>query len=143
MSLPGDIEEDGTNVTTGATSSGAREQRIIQWCLAAFVALVMFKFFVILADAGWDLATSPYGLLVVVVVPAVLLALLVDRRPRAGSLAVAVAMLVWMVTVLSALLRDGFTRGSVADYLFAYGGMAVALAAIASSVFLWRSQKVR
>lgn len=123
--------------------SGNREQRIIKWCLAVFVALVAFKFFVILADAGWDLGKSPYGLLVVVVVPAVLLAWLVDRRPRAGSLVVAAAMLVWIVTVLSALLRDGFTRGSLADYLFAYGGLAVAAVAIGSSVSLWRSGGVR
>lgn len=130
-------------VTTRAESSATPEQRIIRWCLAAFVALVAAKFLVILADAGWDLAKSPYGLLVVIVVPAVLLALLVDRRPRAGALVVTVAMLVWIVTVVSALLRDGFTRGSAADYLFAYGGMAVALVAIGASVSLWRSRDAR
>lgn len=118
------------------TSSGVRQQRVLTWCLGALLVLVLVKFVVILAAADWDLQKSPYGLLVVMLVPLLLLARLVDRRPRAGALLTAAAMLLWSATVVSALFRDGFAREAWADYPFAYGGLAIAVLAVSASLRL-------
>ncbi len=127
-------------MTTNSASRAAHEQRVLRWCLGALVALVVLKFFVILADVDWDLERSPYGLVVVVVVPALLLAWLVGRRPRAASLLIAAAMLLLILTIILALLRDGFAREAWADYPLTYGGIVIALIGIYSSVRLWKSR---
>ncbi len=127
-------------MTTSSASRAAHEQRVLRRCLGALVALVVLKFFVILADVDWELGMSPYGLVVVVVVPALLLAWLVDRRPRAASLLIAVAMLLLILTIILALLRDGLAREAWADYPVTYGGMAIALIGIYSSARLWQSR---
>ena len=135
-----ELSSDTAGGFSGMITKSSRvqhEQRVLRWCLLAFAVLVVLKFFVILADVGWDLTQSPYGLLVVVLVPALLLAWLLDRRPRLASILFAAAMLLWMLTVVSALARDGFAREAWADYPFAYGGLAVALLGIYSSVRLW------
>ncbi len=46
--------------------------RVLKWCLGTIVALVALKFLALLAEYDWDVAQAPWGLLIVVVVPAIL-----------------------------------------------------------------------
>lgn len=101
-------------------------QRGLGLCLAAMVVLVALKFVALLADYDWDPSKAPWALLVVVIVPAVLLGVLVKRRPRIAAPVIGVLLALFIVSVVAALLRDGFARQSWADYPFAYGGLVVA-----------------
>ncbi len=102
--------------------------RTLQWCLAILVALVALKFFVLLSELG---ATSaPWGLLVVVVIPAAILAFVIAKYPRVGTAVTAALMALFMAVVVSALVRDGVVRESWADYPLAYGGLVVAAVAL-------------
>ena len=97
--------------------------RPLQWCLGLFIALVTLKFLVILIDYDWNLARPPWGLLIVVVVPALSLIFLIPRYPRAGAAVSAALMVLFIVFVVSALARDGLARQSWGDYPLAYGGL--------------------
>jgi hypothetical protein len=112
---------------------------IIGACVWALVALVVLKFVALLAQYDWDPGRAPWGLLVIIAVPAVALTFLLRKRARTGALVVAVLMALFGATVVAALARDGLARQAWADYPFAYGGLLVAAVAIACAVKLWRS----
>jgi hypothetical protein len=110
----------------------------LQWCLGAFIALVTLKFLVLLAEFDWNLARPPWGLLIVVVVPALALIYLIPRYPRAGAAVSAALLVLFIVFVVSALARDGLARQSWADYPLAYGGLLLAAVALYLAVRMLR-----
>lgn len=116
-------------------------QRGLELCLAAMVALVALKFVALLAEYDWNASKAPWALLVVVVAPAVLLGVLVKGRPRIAAPVVGVLLALFIVSVVTALLRDGFARQSWADYPFAYGGLVVAAAGIYYAAVVLRTPR--
>lgn len=105
------------------TATGAA---VLRGCVLGLAGLVVLKFLVLLAEEDWDLARSPFMLLVVVALPVSLIVWLARRRPRAAA-AVALPLLVlFLGSVVSALVRDGLLRQAWADYPFAYGGILLA-----------------
>lgn len=117
--------------------------RIIALCVWTLVALVVLKFVVLLADNDWDPAKAPWALLVLVIVPAVGIAVLLGRRPRAGALVAGLLLLLFAATIVAALARDGLARQAWADYPFAYGGLVASVVGIVCAVRLWRAPAER
>jgi hypothetical protein len=110
------------------TNQYKTEARPLQWCLAILVALVALKVFVLMFGLG--ASKAPWGLFVVIVVPAAMLAFVNAKYPRVGAAATAILMALFIAIVGSALLRDGFARESWADYPVAYGGLVLAAVAV-------------
>ena len=115
----------------------------LQWCLGAIIALVVLKFLVLLAESDWNAAQAPWGLLIVVVVPAFILLALLPRYPRAGAAVTAALLVLFMAFVVSALARDGLARESWADYPLAYGGLLVAAGGLFWAVRVVRDSRPR
>jgi hypothetical protein len=138
---------DGRRCSGGAETLNVESSRdlagIIGACVWALVALVVLKFVALLAQYDWDPGRAPWGLLVIIAVPALGLTLLLRKRARAGAAVVAVLMALFGATVIAALARDGLARQAWADYPFAYGGLVVAAVAIACAVKLWRTPSSR
>ncbi len=106
--------------------------------LGALIALVALKFLVLLAEYDWNVAQAPWGLLIVVVVPAVLLISLLSRYTKAVAAVTAALLAVFIAFVVSALARDGLARESWADYPLAYGGLILAAVGLYWAVRLLR-----
>lgn len=100
--------------------------RALQWCLGALLALVVLKFLVLLAEFNWNVAQAPWGLLIVVAMPALLLISLLPRHTKAVAAVTAALLVLFIAFVVSALARDGLARESWADYPLAYGGLLLA-----------------
>ncbi len=106
--------------------------------LGALIALVALKFLVLLAEYDWNVAQAPWGLLIVVVVPAVLLISLLSRYTKAVAAVTAALLVLFIAFVVLALARDGLARESWADYPLAYGGLILAAVGLYWAVHLLR-----
>lgn len=112
---------------------------LVRGAMLALVAFVVLKYLVLLSEVDWDIARSPIVPLVVVTVLAALLIRTVGRMRWAAPVALGLFAL-FVVVVVSALVRDGLARQSWADYPFAYGGLLAALLGGLGAWRLWRSR---
>lgn len=121
------------------SSARASDLSLVRGSLLALVAFVVLKYLVLLSEVDWDVARSPFVPLVVVTVLAALLIRTVGRRRWVAPVALGLFG-IFVVVVVSALVRDGLARQSWADYPFAYGGLAAALLGGLGAWRLWRSR---
>ena len=102
-----------------------RDVNVLRAALLALVAFVLLKFLVLLAEADWDLARSPFVPLVLITAFAALAWRTVGRRRWAAVVSL-ILFVIFTIVVAAALVRNGLERQSWADYPYAYGGLVAA-----------------
>ncbi|WP_270888828.1 hypothetical protein [Pedococcus sp. 5OH_020] len=123
-----------TNKRVGSTGSLApRWRRLLVFATGAMLALGLVKYVAILAQSGFDFAKAPNGVLVILLLPAVGIALM--PRQRAVLLLGVFSLFVLAVAIL-AVATKGFAQEGWQDTLAVFAGLPVSLLGVVAASFL-------